>query len=246
MVDLILDKLKVFEDEEFKFDPVWHKYTYKGQPFISVTQFIQLFHEKFDTEYWSKYKSEQLGKPQEEILKERKQLNDRANEIGSATHNWIENYFNRIYQELPTDIDVIDRINKFNIAYAKYLYKLKPIAFEVRIFSKKWKIAGTIDALFLYKDKIYIIDYKTNKKFTTDGDLEYRDFLLPPFDKFYKTHLNEYSIQISLYTLILREHGFNISGGYLVHIGPDDEAKIHKCVDFTQILKKYLDEYLIG
>ena len=74
MVYLILDKLKVFEDEEFKFDPVWHKYTYKGQPFISVTQFIQLFHEKFDTEYWSKYKSEQLGKPQEEILKEWKQL----------------------------------------------------------------------------------------------------------------------------------------------------------------------------
>ena len=25
-----------------------------------------------------------------------KKLNDRANEIGTATHNWIENYFNQI------------------------------------------------------------------------------------------------------------------------------------------------------
>jgi ATP-dependent exoDNAse (exonuclease V) beta subunit len=246
MVDLILDKLKVFEDDEFKFDPIRHKYTYRGESFISVTQFIQLFHEKFDIEYWSKYKSEQLGKPQEEILKEWKQLNDRANEIGSATHNWIENYFNRIYQELPTDIDVIDRINKFNIAYAKYLYKLTPVIFEKRIFSKKWKIAGMIDSIFLYKDKVIIMDWKTNKDFIDDEHYKGKyEKLLSPFDEYHKNHYNEYSIQVSLYRLILAEEaGLDIKACYLLHIGPDGEAKMHTARDFTGILRKHLNELI--
>jgi membrane-associated protease RseP (regulator of RpoE activity) len=39
----------------------------------------------------------------------------------------------------------INRINKFNVIYAKHLHKLEPLKFEVRVFSKKWKIAGMID-----------------------------------------------------------------------------------------------------
>ncbi len=66
--------------------------------------------------------------------------------------------------------------------------------------------------LFLYRGKIYIIDYKTNKKFTTDKDLVYKEYLLHPFNKYYKTHLNEYSIQVSMYALILREWGIDVGG----------------------------------
>ncbi len=243
MVDFVLNKLKVFDDENFKFDPVKHKYTLNGESFISVTQLIQKLHKKFDTEYWSNYKSERLGIPQEDLLKEWKQLNDRANEIGSATHNWIENYFNKVYQELPTDIDVIDRINKFNVAYAKYLYKLKPVAFEKRIFSRKRKIAGMIDSLFLYKDNIIIMDWKTNKDFVDDDHHKGRyENLLFPFEEYYKNHYNEYSIQVSLYRLILAEEaGINIKACYLLHIGPNGEAKMYTARDFTNILRDNLD-----
>ena len=54
-----------------------------------------------------------------------------------------------------------------------------------------------IDALFLYRGKIYIIDYKTNKLFTTDDNIKYPEKLLYPFSHLNKTHLNEYSIQDS-------------------------------------------------
>ena len=119
MID-ILDRLKEYNDDtKFKFDPKKHKYTYDDEHFISVTQFISRFHKEFDNEYWSKFKSEEYGRPQDEIIKEWKQLNDRANEIGTATHNWIENYYKKIYQELPNDLDIIDRINKFNVVYGK-------------------------------------------------------------------------------------------------------------------------------
>ncbi len=244
MID-VLDKLNVYNsDLAFKFDPSKHRYTYNGESFISVTQFISLFHQKFDSDYWSKYKSEESGKSQEEILKEWKDLNDRANYIGTSTHNWIEGYFNRVYQELPVDIDVIDRINKFNIAYVKYLYKLTPIKFEQRIFSKKWKIAGMIDSLFLYKDKVIMIDWKTNKLFTDDDHYKGKfEKLLSPLDTFYKNHYNEYSIQVSLYRLILKEIGIDVKACYLLHIGPNEEAKMYTAKDFTSLLEPYLNTF---
>jgi ATP-dependent exoDNAse (exonuclease V) beta subunit len=242
MKETVLDLLEVYNDPKFVFDPIAHKYTYEGKRFISVTQFISDFHQKFDQDFWSKRKAEEAGVEQKEILEQWKRINDRANEVGTATHNWIENYFNGIYQTLPSDIDVIDRINKFNVIYATHLHKLTPIRFEQRIFSKKWMIAGTIDSIFLYKDKIVMVDWKTNKKFSEFS--EYGEKLLNPFIDYDKCHLNEYSIQISLYSMILREIGIDVSVGYLCHIGPDSSAKIYRCHDFREILETHLKSTL--
>jgi ATP-dependent exoDNAse (exonuclease V) beta subunit len=242
MIDFLLDKLKTYDDPLFNFDEESHTYTYESERFISVTQFISRFHEDFDTQFWADKKAKDRGITVEEIVAEWKEINDRSNFIGTSTHNWIENYFNKIWQPLPTDIDVIHRINKFNVIYATHLYKLTPVKFEIKIFSKKWKIAGMIDSIFLYKNKIIIIDHKTNKKFTNDEDRCFGN-LLPPFENFKKNHLNEYSIQISLYVLILREIGINVDVGYLLYIGPDNRPPVlHKCIDMTDILERYLNE----
>ena len=242
MKEFFLEQLECFNDPEFKFDPALHKYTYHGEQFISVTKFIQQFHKPFEQEFWSKRKAEEAGVPQEWILNEWKKLNDYANEVGTDTHQWIEDYFNGIWKPLPSNLDVINRINKFNVVFAKHLHKLEPLKFEVRVFSKKWKIAGMIDALFIYRGRIFILDYKTNKTFTTDENTKYPEKLLAPFHEFNKNHLNEYSIQISLYALILKEWGFDVAGGYLIHIGPgDEEATMHKCIDMTGILEEYLN-----
>lgn len=246
MIELLSKQLDCFNDIKFEFDPNIHRYTYNGETFISVTKFIQQFHKPFEQDFWSKKKAEELGVPQDFILNEWKAINDYANEVGTDTHQWIEDYFNKIWRPIPTNLDVVHRINKFNKIYAKQLYKLEPLKFEVRVFSKKWRIAGMIDSLFIYRGKIYIIDWKTNKFFSTDDNLKYKEKLLPPFQDFYKTHLNEYSIQISLYTLILREWGFNVAGGYLAHIGPgDEEATLYKCVDMTSILEEYINKGVV-
>lgn len=239
MVQSIIESLNIYNDDKFKFDPLYHKYTYDGIPFISVTQFISRFHKEFDKDFWSKKKAEEAGIDQEEILKEWQSLNDRANFIGTSLHNYIENYFNRIFQDIPNDLDVVDRINKFNKIFATHLYKLTPVKFEQRIFSKKWKIAGMIDSIFIYKDKLILLDWKSNKLFTTYNS--YNEKLLEPFSEFDKCHLTEYSIQLSLYSLILKEIGLDVKVSYLVHIGPNSDAVIHKCHDFKNILMEYLN-----
>ena len=245
MVSSIVDRLKCFNDSNFKFDPKYHRYTYGGKQYTSVTTFLKNFHKPFEEDYWSKTKAEEAGVPQEWILKEWKDKNVRANEVGHATHEWIENYFKKIPQQLPNDLDIIDRINKFNIIFGKQLYKLTPITFELRIFSKKYPIAGTIDSLFLYKGKLFILDWKTNGRFTHD-DHEKGKFqkLLNPFDSYWKNHLNEYSIQVGLYALILEEWGFDIRGAYLVHIGPDSEAQVYQAVNLKEELRSYLPTHI--
>jgi ATP-dependent exoDNAse (exonuclease V) beta subunit len=248
MKSTILKKLECFNDPNFKFDPKYHKYTYDGFPMESVTKFIGKFHAPFQQDHWSKVKAEEAGVPQEWILKEWKDKNDYANEVGHETHQWIEDYFSQKWSKIPTNPDILHRINKFNHIYAKHLYKLEPLKFEVRIFSKRWKIAGTIDSLFLYRGKLYIIDYKTNGNFTNDTHPKGKfEKLLYPFENYYKNHQNEYSIQVSLYAAILKEWGFDIAGGYLLHIGPgNEEAEFYKCVDMVSDLENYLNETFIS
>lgn len=238
MKDSVLEKLEKFNDPKFVFDPKYHKYTYEGKQFESVTKFIQRFHKPFDQDYWSKRKADETGQEQSDILEQWKQLNERANFIGTSTHNWIENYFNKIHQEIPNDLDVVDRINKFNTIYAKHLHKLEPVKFEQRVFSIEWGLAGTFDALFIWKDKLVILDWKTNKSFTTNSP--YGEKLLDPFQDYDKCHLNEYSIQISLYSLILEQIGLDVKVGYILYIGPEGDPQIHKCFDMRPILKEYL------
>lgn len=245
MVSSIVSKLKCFNDSNFKFDPKYHRYTYGGRQYTSVTKFISNFHKPFEEDYWSKTKADEAGVPQEWILKEWKDKNIRANEVGHSTHEWIENYFKGIHQQLPSDLDIIDRINKFNIIFGKQLHKLTPITFELRIFSKKYPLAGTIDSLFLYKGKLFILDWKTNGRFTHDEHDRGRfEKLLNPFQSYWKNHLNEYSIQVGLYSLILEEWGFDIRGAYLVHIGPDSDAQIHQAVNLTNELRSYLPTHV--
>lgn len=240
----IIETLGKFDnDTNFRFDALQHKYTYNNEHFISVTQFISKFHTKFDSEKWSKIKAAERGITKAEILAEWKEKNDRANIIGTSLHNYVEGYFKEEYQKIPIDKDVINRINKFNIIYSEHLHKLEPIKFEQRIFSKKYKIAGMIDSLFMYQDKIICVDWKTNKDFTDDNHPKGKyENLLYPFDFLYKNHQNEYSIQISMYMLILKEYGIDVRQGYLLHIGPETDAKIYKCLNLTELLEEYLNK----
>jgi ATP-dependent exoDNAse (exonuclease V) beta subunit len=244
MKDLLIKQFECFKDSNFIFDPKYHRYTYFGEPFTSVTKFIQQFHKPFEEDFWSKKKAEEAGVPQDWILKEWKEKNEYANMVGTATHEWIENYFNKIWTPLPLNDDILHRINKFNKIFVKQLHKLEPLKFELRVFSKKYKLAGTIDSLFLYRGKIFILDWKTNKEWTHDDHPKGKyEKLLYPFDNYYKNHHNEYSIQLSLYSLILEEWGFNVGGAYLIHISPDKEdAKIHTVVDMRPNLKLLFEE----
>ena len=248
-VETILTKLKKYDDDNnFKFDEPSHTYTYGDATYTSVTTYLDKFHKPFDTEFHSKKTAKKLGIPQEEVLKLWKDKGDVSCDMGTEVHLWIENYYNKVLQEIPTNLESVKRINMFNILYVEKLHKLELIKCEQRIYSKKLKIAGMIDTLFLYKGNIIMLDWKTNGKMTSDVDCTYNK-LLYPFNQYWENSLNKYSIQQSLYALILKEIGIEVKAMYLGYLPPDDinsgihtDGVMYKCIDMRDDLSQYFED----
>lgn len=246
-------KLNYFKDPNFRFNEASHTYTYvdetTGKPvqiFTSVTGFLSQFKEKFDSDLWAGRSAKKQGKTKEEVLNEWKVTSDIALELGTNVHKWIEDYYNGLDPEDPSHPEVLARVNGFKEIYSEKLHKFKPIAQEFRIFSRKWGLAGTMDALFFLDPDYYVGDWKSNKKFTSDEDSKNDKFakkLLYPFEDLWDNSVNGYSIQLSLYRLILQEEaGFTTKGGFLCWIGPNQKPKLYKTVDLRDRLYDFLQK----
>lgn len=238
-----LSSLDIFKDPKFIFDEPSHRYTYEGDQFISVTTFLHHFKSEFDADKWAQIKADQEGITKEEMLARWKEKSDNSCILGTKVHSYIEYFYNGENPVKPTEKDVLSRVDKFHRVHESRLHKLTPLAQELRVFSKKWKIAGTIDALFYKGDFLYVLDWKTNGLFKTANHPKgcYQK-LKYPFDDMYDNEHSLYSLQLSLYRLILEEYGIETHDSFLIHIGPDDEAQVYKAMDVRDKLKKYLNE----
>lgn len=265
----MIEKLKYFNDPSFKFDPESHKYTYLNesgeisQVFESVSEFISQFKKPFDKNI-SRYVAKSRGVSQQQILNEWAATAKEGTDLGTYVHEWIEDFYNGKNPDLPVvveekedpffvDIEVatlptfqekaLDRVQKFKKLYDTKLNMFDPKAQELRIFSKKWGIAGTLDALFYLDTKYYIGDWKTNKDFTDDDHKKgRRQRMLYPFEDLWDNNLNGYSLQLSTYRLILEEEvGFDIAGSFLAWIGTK-EPTMYKVIDLRDRLKDFLNK----
>ncbi len=243
----ILKKLEHFNDPTFIFNPGPHTYTLGGKPLTSATGYLHNFVKPFDSDYWSKKKADQEGITQEEMLARWDAKRDRSCDVGTMTHDYIENFYEKYNltrndESAPNDEEVKHRINKFHKIYDERLVPLQSIASELRIFSRIWPICGTLDKLYLYENQILVGDWKTNEKIKTDKDFCF-GYLLPPFNKYKDNELNKYSLQISLYQLILEEAGIYSDYGFIVHLPTGEaEPKIIKVKSFKEELRGYLNK----
>lgn len=241
----ILKKLEYFNDPEFSFDAPSHVYTYKGKKIFGVTSFLERFIKQFDSDYWSKKKADEEGITQEEMLARWDAKRDRSCDLGHMVHDYIEKFYESGSTKLTADAEANERIEKFKKIYEERLNKLESIGSEIRVLSKIWGLAGTIDKLYLWENSIIVGDWKTNAKIKTDKDFAFGK-LLWPFDKYKENEINKYSLQISLYQLILEEAGIYSDYGFICHIPSDGEAKIYKLKDFRAELRTYLNHQFLN
>jgi hypothetical protein len=242
-------KLEIFQDRNFTFDEKSHTYRFQKIKFDSVTTFLKTFKVPFDREYWSKRKAEERGVDVSVVLNEWQDKANTATSLGTKVHKYIEDFWSGESPELPDDEKLLDRIEKFIEIYDKKLHVLLPLKSELKIFSRRWRLAGTIDQPFLFWSEqherpfLIIGDWKTNGEFKHDEHPKGRyKKLLRPFSHLYENHHNEYSIQISLYRLILEEEAnIQTEDGFLCHIGPEGPAKLYRTKDLREPLKAFLD-----
>lgn len=252
--ELIQEKLKIFDNRNFIFNEEQHAYSLNGTSLKSVTTFLKKFSKPFDEEFWSKKKAKDalLSKgdelTQENILAEqiiiKQSWKNKAAvscDLGTAVHLYIEE-FTANRNITPTNDEIVkSRIVKFHEIYDNKLKdSIIPVGQEIRIFNEKLGLAGTIDALYIRRGKLEIWDYKTNAEFKNDESKNYSK-LLEPFKDHWENDLNKYSIQLSLYKLILATVGIKVDGeNVLLHIPPgENKAVLHKCKDFVYVLEDY-------
>lgn len=241
----IVKKLEYYNDPEFKFDEPTHIYTYKGKKIFGVTSFLERFIKQFDSDYWSKKKADEEGITQKEMLERWDAKRDRSCDLGHTVHDYIEQFYEKGQTTLTKDKEANERIEKFKIIYNERLSKLESVGSEIKVFSKVWGLAGTIDKLYLWENSIIVGDWKTNAKIKTDKDFAFGK-LLYPFEKLKENEINKYSMQISLYQLLLEEAGIESDYGFICHIPNDGDAKIYKLKDFRAELRTYLNHQFLN
>lgn len=228
-----IEELDKFND--IVFDPEPHKYYLNGQEFMSATTFIHQF-SSFDADKMAEQVAKKEGKTKEEILTKWKRTADYACKRGTRIHEYLEFIFGGKPCETGTSAtDLYPIADKFKQDVDG---KINIIKQEFRLYDLAWKVCGTVDALGEINGEYYIIDWKSNKSINYHN--EYGSKLKPPFSNFDDCEMINYSMQLSLYKLMIeRNTGIKIKGLIIVHFSPEGWTR-HVCYDMTDILQNYL------
>lgn len=140
-------------------------------------------------------------------------------------------------------------LNELSSSYHLVLNETKVYSGKNPDLSKNLKeqICGTFDMLYWYDGNgnpddagFVVFDYKTNSRLQDDYNRQHGIMLLPPFDGFYQESLGEYTIQLSLYSLMLEDIGLKVIDRKIVWLKDDGTYEKVSVPDITQLLRDTL------
>jgi ATP-dependent exoDNAse (exonuclease V) beta subunit len=178
--------------------------------YTSVTTLIGKYFEPFESEIIAERCAIKRGTTKEALLKEWKDIAEAAAHQGSEVHNMLQCLFTNIeYTNKQSEIykryDKQTRLIHNHIINEK---KLIPVFIEKILFDPIHKVAGTVDGVFLFPDKskYLILDWKTSKHLDTYS--VYKKYGYFPFDQFHDCNHVHYSIQVMIYSWLLKTQGY--------------------------------------
>lgn len=217
----------------------------------SVSRICHKFQREVNWDAIAKRKAAREGRDVDELKREWHEKNIKSTSNGSLTHAYAEAMMYFIMGEPESMPDVIKKMqyeDGYLISYgpkqeavewfferAFTVNELYPVAPEVKICIKsnsdpyrlKYNIAGTLDALFAYKDensgdyKLIIADWKTNKQLDNEYNQKVHNTLLGQFSNMIDEPLSLYSLQLGLYQMGLQQLGYDITTKMLVWLRED-------------------------
>lgn len=230
--------------ELIKFDPEYHTYHLAGRRLANVSSLISRLKKPFDAEYWAAKKAQERGVTADVIRREWDESKRASLEKGTRLHKHIELALKGEKQADPF-LKLNGRIPEMD-AFDQMWADLEPMvhvrAAEWVIGDAELGIAGTADAVLFNRglSTFHVWDWKTGKKFETGNRFQR---LLPPFDDLDECELTTYSLQASLYRLILeRNTDLVMSDGYVVYFSPEGRYMVHRALDLRERLLAWLEE----
>lgn len=242
-------------DLKLKFDEPTHTYTIDSESnYKSVTTWIHDFFPGFNADkIIEKMRKSKTWTPDnkyfyltnDQIKSLWKNNGKQAAKLGTEMHLNIENYYNGV--EFSSEFK---KTKEYKI-FRKYLEHHKnyiPYRTEWAIFTKKYRLAGSIDMVYHDpedKDKVIIVDWKRCKELKFDNKWEKA---IEPISDIPNCNFWHYTLQLNVYRMILEKYyNLNVSKMYLVVIHPDfdnyQKYYIQKITDpIIKMLKKRKEE----
>ena len=236
----------IFTEEDHRYTSIING---KEIEYISGTTFLDRYFPEFDP---TGEITERCAKKQGVSVKELKKMwrdkADKACVFGTKLHETVEDC--RLGREYRNSYN--DQKEKICFEYAKKVGKkllksLDIIGIEKIVFNPELKIAGTIDLLGRSKKtgKYIIVDHKTNEK-TIDESNKYNSFCLDPISNIPDTSFGHYSLQLNLYSYLLKEGGYVDKDAefeyFLDHITVNG-VKMIKLPDLQREIKLVINDY---
>lgn len=140
----------------------------------------------------------------EEAKNKWREAKEEAADIGSAAHDWIEQYIKGKKPAMPENDKVMNCVSAY-LKWEKGL-KIKWVVNEGLVYSRKHDYVGKMDAIAIIGGQKYLIDYKSSKGI---------------YEEFY--------LQTAGYQIAYEEEfGKCIDGRILLHLGKEDGAFEHR------------------
>jgi hypothetical protein len=226
------------------FNEADHTYEQDGVKLDSVTTLIQSLCKPFDKETISKKVASNDGKSQAEVLEEWERKGEEARDRGTMVHSYVDDVLSARNDYVMESINIkIPEMVAFDYAWGAMQSKLdaKIDKREFIVGSKELRVAGRVDALVSINIQSVrmkcIFDWKTGK-FRTYNHFQ---TLLAPFDDQDDCELVKYSLQTSLYRLLMEQEPETTYGhAYLAHLRNDGSHMIHRAIDFRDRLTQWL------
>lgn len=197
---MVIDIIKkVNKQHKLRFNEQKHEYHLGKTELQSVTTHLQTYF-PFDKEKISKAVAKKTGQTPKKIL----QQWNKQTKHGTHIHNLIEQHLTKQNLTSKQKEEI-----KQAIQFFKENKQYEIITVETRIFSKKHKLAGTVDLILKNKEnqKLYLADWKTSKK-PIQKNKAYKK-AKKPFNYLPNNKFHKFSMQLSLYQVMLK-HQYNI------------------------------------
>lgn len=230
---------------------------------ISVSGLIKEFEPYVDWDVKAEGVALKEGVDVEVIKRKWKENTLRATNSGTQHHEFGESYMNFI-RGLDKSTFCNSCIKQYEEGYLipcapkqeailKYwedifkIDKLYPLLPEVKMympkdnkFGIKKLYCGTADITFAMKYKgewcILVMDYKTNQSLTSDFNQKFNITMLPPFDNMIDESKSHYTLQLSLYSLMLMNLGYKVIDRKLIWLKNDGNYEKITLPDITEKL----------
>jgi ATP-dependent exoDNAse (exonuclease V) beta subunit len=220
-----------------------------NKEYYSVTQFVHQFIQHFDAEgiinkmmtspKWKE--SKYYNKTKKVILEEWDTLRETAADLGTKMHLAIEQFYNVLIDpetinDNKQDLESISTIEYgYFIDFHKQHASLVPFCTEWRIFDEVYKLAGSIDMVYLDPSdlsgkSICIYDWKRSKEIKKNNWFQK---CLPPLSHLDDCNYNHYTLQLNVYKFIIeRNYGLRVTQLAIVVLHPNNSNYIKIDIPF--------------